>query len=86
MDWSQVAHMGIPYTPMLYYEYNYSPKVDNVFDAGFYLAFIEDQFLLHDGDYDHSEGYLRYAMDYGYGHWDDCLEPGHGGPNGWPRH
>ena len=65
MDWSQVAHMGIPYTPSLFPDTLFGTSADQcVFETGFHLGFVEDQLLLHDGDYDHTEGHVRYHVIY----------------------
>ena len=63
VDWSQVAHIGIPYNASLFLDTLSGTSADHcVFEAGFYLAFVEGQFLLHDGNYDHTEGYFTYKV------------------------
>lgn len=87
MDWSQVAHMGQAYTGSLARKYiRTRTSADHcVFDAGFYLVFVDGLFLLHDGDNDHSEGYIRYKADRGFDVSTGCAVKGHDPYSRW-RH
>lgn len=86
MDWSKVADLAILYTDALRAEYDHPVKEidwNDVFDAGYHLVFVDDMFLLHDGDFDYAGDYFKYELDteVGMRFRSNCVIRGHNEPS-----